>query len=93
MLLAHRSLRRASRAAFVVAVFTSGWLVGSLSTQPADAQLGDLGKQAMEKAGEGGGAMGAAAKLGTNITEMQEHVSALQKNIDALNAIKASLGG
>jgi hypothetical protein len=37
--------------------------------------------------------MGAAAKLGTHITEMQEHVSALQENIDALNAIKASLGG
>jgi hypothetical protein len=93
MSLVHRFSRRASRVALVGLVFGAGWLVGSLSVQPADAQIGDLGKQALEKAGEGGGAMGAAAKLGTNITEMQEHVSALQKNIDALNAIKASLGG
>jgi hypothetical protein len=93
MSLAYRSLRRASRVAFVVSVFAAGWLIGSLSAQPADAQIGELGKQAMEKAAGSGGPLGAAAKLGTNITEMQEHVDALQKNINALNEIKAALGG
>jgi hypothetical protein len=93
MNLAHRLSRRASRFALVAAVFAAGWLVGSLSAQPADAQIGDLGKQALEKAGEGGGPLGAAAQLGSQITEMQEHVSGLQKNIDALNKVKAALGG
>lgn len=84
---------RAVRAGMVATVFAVGFLCGSVSQRSADAQLGELGKAAMEQAGDSGGALGAATKLGTSIVEMQEHVTGLQKNIDALNALKSSLGG
>ncbi len=84
---------RAVRAGMVATVFAVGFLCGSASQRSADAQLGDLGRAAMEQAGESGGALGAAAKLGTSIVEMQQHVTGLQKNLDALNALKSSLGG
>ncbi|MEW6269446.1 MAG: hypothetical protein AB1689_09140 [Thermodesulfobacteriota bacterium] len=46
------------------------------------------------KAAEGqGGALGAAAKLGSSITDMQEDVESLQKNLDTLRTIQKALGG
>ena len=39
------------------------------------------------------GALGPAGQLGTSIIEMQDHVTALQKNIDTLKKVKAALGG
>jgi hypothetical protein len=82
------------RAGAVAAVFAAGWLCGSLSGRTAEAQLGDLGKSAMEKAaGDQGGALGAAAKLGTSITDIQKNLDALQKNVDTLKSIQALLGG
>ena len=55
---------KAVRIGAAVAVFASGWFCGTLSQRSADAQMGDLGKSVMEKAGDQGGALGAAAKLG-----------------------------
>jgi hypothetical protein len=81
------------RAAVIAIVFAVGFLCGSVLHRRADAQLGDLGKQMMEKAGESGGALGTATKLGQSIVEMQQHVDGLQKNIDVLKKLKASLGG
>jgi hypothetical protein len=77
----------------VAAVFTAGWLCGSTLQSEAQAQVGDLGKEAMKKAGESGGALGQAAQLGTTITEMQDSVNELQKSLETLNKIKAALGG
>jgi hypothetical protein len=77
----------------VAAAFATGFLVGSVNRQPAAAQLGDLGKAAMEKAGESGGAVGSVVKLGESIVEMQQHVDGLQKNIEVLKKVKSSLGG
>lgn len=76
-----------------VGVFAAGFVCGGLSQRPAEAQLGDLGKAAMDKAGDSGGALGAAAKLGTSIVEIQDHLNALQKNVDTLKGIKSLLGG
>ena len=73
--------------------FAAGFVVGSISRHPADAQLGDLGKAAMEKAGESGGVVGSVAQLGSAIVEMQQHVDGLQKNIDVLKKVKSGLGG
>jgi hypothetical protein len=73
--------------------FCAGVLVGSLAQRPADAQMGGIGSKALEGAGAQGGALGAAAKLGTSITDMQEHVSGLQKNLETLKTIQAALGG
>ncbi len=89
----HTRIRRAVQVGFIAGTFAAGFFCGSLMQRPADAQLGDLGKAAMEKAGESGGALGSAAQLGSSIVEMQQHVDGLQKNIDVLKKIKSSLGG
>jgi len=77
----------------MVAIFAAGWLCGALSQRPAEAQLGDVGKTVMDKAGDQGGALGAAAKLGSSISDIQTHLDALQKNVDALKQVKSALGG
>jgi hypothetical protein len=74
-------------------VFAAGFLCGSVTQPRADAQLGDLGKAAMEKAGESGGMLGSATKLGETIVDMQKNVDGLQKNIDVLKKVRSSLGG
>lgn len=91
--MAHKNWNRAARAAFVAIVFGLGFLAGSATRRPADAQLGDVAGEVMKKAGESSGSVGSAAQLGTAIVDMQQHVSALQKNLDTLNKIKAALGG
>lgn len=84
---------RIVRATVIAGVFAAGFLSGSVLHRPADAQLGDVGKQMMEKAGESGGPLGSAVKLGEAIVDMQKHVDGLQKNIDVLKKVKTSLGG
>jgi hypothetical protein len=74
-------------------MFAAGFVSGTLSQRQADAQVKELGDAVMKQAGESGGSLGAAAQLGTSIIEMQQHVSALQKNLDTLNKVKAALGG
>jgi len=86
-------LVRGMHLGLLAAVFAAGFIAGSIDRQPAAAQLGDLGKAAMEKAGESGGALGSATQLGSAIVDMQTHVDALQKNIEVLKKVKASLGG
>lgn len=84
---------RAMRLGALAVTFAAGFIVGSVNRHPADAQLGDLGKAAMEKAAGSGGAVGSAVQLGSAIVEMQQHVDGLQKNIDVLKTVKSSLGG
>jgi hypothetical protein len=89
-----RAILYSVRVGIVTGIFATGFLCGSLTQQHnADAQMGELGGQLMEKAAGGGGILGTAAKLGTSITEMEKHVTGLQKNIDILKKIKASMGG
>ena len=81
------------RASGIAAVFAAGYFCGALSQPaPAQAQVGELMKQAGQAAG-GGGALGTAVKLGTSITDMQKNVDELQKNIEVLKEVKAALGG
>jgi hypothetical protein len=68
-------------------------LLGAVTQPTAEAQMGELGKKAMDAAGDSGGALGGAAKLGTQITEMRDHVTALNANLDQLDKIKGLLGG
>ena len=84
---------RGVRVTAFAAVFAAGFLAGSVTHQRADAQLGELGKEALRQAGESGGALGTATQLGTSIVEMQQHVDGLQKNIVVLKKVKAGLGG
>ena len=88
------TMGRGARIGGMLAIFAAGWIAGSTSQRSAQAQLGgDLGKAAMDKAGDSGGALGAAAKLGTSISDIQTHLDALQKNVDTLKSIKSFLGG
>jgi len=86
-------MKRGFQVGVLTAMFAAGYLCGSVSRRSADAQMGELGGAVMKQAGESGGTLGSAAKLGTAIVEMQDHVTALQKNIDTLKGIKSALGG
>jgi len=90
-------MTRSIQIGVLTSVFATGYLCGSILPRSAGAQMGELGGAVggavVKQAGESGGALGSAAKLGTAIVEMQDHVSALQKNIDTLKGIKAALGG
>ncbi|MBU5635866.1 hypothetical protein KOM00_03890 [Geomonas sp. Red69] len=79
-------------AAFAV-VFVAGYLCGSITEHRADAQMGDLGSELLQRAAGSGGIIGSVAQLGTTITEMEKNVSGLQKNIDTLKKVKSALGG
>ena len=81
------------RIVVVTAIFGTGWLCGSLTQRSAEAQLGDLGGDVMKRASESGGTLGSVAKLGTTISDLEKHVSGLQKNIDTLKSVKSALGG
>ena len=85
-------MRAIVRTSGIGAVFAAGYLCGVLTQPPAaEAQVGDLMKQAGQATG--GGALGTAMKLGTSITEMQKNVDELQKNIGVLKEVKTALGG
>ncbi|MBI3768697.1 MAG: hypothetical protein HY271_09415 [Deltaproteobacteria bacterium] len=88
-----QAMKRGLQVGVLTAVFVTGYLCGSVSQRNAGAEMGELGGAVMKQAGESGGALGSAAKLGTAIVDMQDHVSALQKNIDTLKGIKSALGG
>lgn len=81
------------RITVIAGIFTAGFVCGSVSQRSAEAQLGDLGGKVMEKAGESGGTLGSATKMGSAITEMQDHVEGLQKNLEMFKQVKAALGG
>jgi hypothetical protein len=81
------------RIALVTGIFGAGYLCGTLTQPTANAQLGDIGGDVMKRASESGGTLGSVAKLGTTISELEKHVSGLQKNIDTLKAVKSALGG
>ena len=82
------SIGRVSRVALLAGLFGAGFLCGSLTRRDAGAQVGDL----MKKAGESG-ALGSVGQLGASIVDMQDHVNALQKNLETLKKVKSSLGG
>ncbi|HJV36706.1 hypothetical protein [Geomonas sp.] len=81
------------RIGVVTAVFSVGYICGSMNSHNASAQMGDLGGELMQKAAGSGGMIGSVAQLGTAITDMEQHVNGLQKNIDTLKKVKATLGG
>jgi len=88
------TLKGSIRVGAAAAIFTAGFLLGSIAQRPAEAQIGDLKNQAMEAAGaEAGGTLGAAAQLGTQLTDMRKNLDGLQKNYEMLKKIQTLLGG
>jgi hypothetical protein len=91
--MAGRRFIRGFQVLLVLLVFALGFICGNLTQQSADAQLKEIGKGALQQAAPSGGAVGKAVELGKSITEMQQHVDGLQKNINTLKNIQSALGG
>jgi len=88
--MAKKMIARIAIPALLFAAFTLGYVCGSVSLPPANAQLpGGL----LDKAGQAGSPLAAAGQLGSSITEMEQHVSGLQKNLDTLKKIQSALTG
>jgi len=79
---------RKLRIAAAVTIFAAGFLAGSVTQRRAEAQLGDVMKQAAES-----GKLGSVGDLGSAIVDMEKHVDGLQKNLDTFKKVKAALGG
>ena len=79
---------RKLRIAAATAIFTVGFLAGSVTQRRAEAQLGDVMKKAAES-----GKLGPVGDLGTAIIDMQQHVDGLQKNLETFKKVKSALGG
>ena len=88
-----RTLARGLLIGMMLGVFVLGFLLGTVNQRYADAQkipgMGDI----LDKAGSSGGALGQVAQLGSSITEMQDHVNGLQKNLETLRKVQSALGG
>ena len=84
-----RKFSRGLMTAVIVGVFGMGYVCGSMTQRQAEAQMGGL----MEKAGKMGGPVGSVAQFGSSLTEMQDHITGLQKNLDTFKKVQASLGG
>jgi hypothetical protein len=84
-----KTISRGLMIGILVGVFGLGYFCGSVNQRQANAQLGGL----LEKAGQGGGALGSVTQLGSSIVEMQDHVNGLQKNLETLRKVQAALGG
>ncbi len=90
--MAKKIVSRTLMTGILLGVFGLGYFCGSVSQQRADAQMPGMGG-ILEQAGKAGGPLGAASQLASSITEMQEHVTGLQKNIDTLKQVQSSLTG
>jgi hypothetical protein len=75
--------------AIIVGVFGLGYFCGSMTQRQAEAQMGGL----MEKAGQMGGPVGSVAQFGSSLSEMQDHIAGLQKNLDTFKKVQSSLTG
>ncbi len=87
-----RTIGRGLLVSLLVGTFAGGFVAGSLSQRPAEAQVKELGGSLMKQAA-GSGALGSVGDMGTSLMEMQEHVSGLQKNIDTLKKVQSALTG
>jgi hypothetical protein len=88
--MATRMTARIAMIGTLFAAFTLGYVCGSINQPPASAQLpGGI----LDKAGKLGDPLAAAKDLGSSITEMEQHVSGLQKNLDSFKKIQSALTG
>jgi hypothetical protein len=89
--MANKRIVRIGMIGMLFATFTLGYVCGSVRQPPsASAQLpGGI----LDKATQGGGPLATAGQLGSSITEMEEHVTGLQKNLDTLKKIQSALTG
>jgi hypothetical protein len=84
--MANKKVARIAMIGMLFGTFTLGYVCGSVSTPRASAQLPQV-------PGGLSGSLGAAGQLGSSITDMEQHVSGLQKNLDTLKKIQSALTG
>ena len=84
--MANKMVARIAMIGMLLGTFTLGYVCGSVSTPRASAQLPQM-------PGGLSGSLGAASQLGSSITDMEQHVSGLQKNLDTLKKIQSALTG
>lgn len=89
----NQSMVNSMRIGVVTVIFAAGFLCGSITQHNANAGIADLGGDVLKKAGSSGGTLGSVAELGTTITDMEKHISGLQKNLDTIKKVKSMLGG
>jgi hypothetical protein len=88
--MANRRIARIAMTGMLFAAFSLGYVFGSVSQPPhASAQLPS---GILDKATQGN-PLAAAGQLGSSITDMEQHVSGLQKNLDTLKKIQSALTG
>ena len=75
------------RIGLVTAIFSMGFLCGSMTQHNANAQLESIGGELLKSAAGSGGTLGSIAQLGTAISDMEKNVSGLQKNLDTLKKV------
>lgn len=78
-----RALRRSLLVGLCLGLFVAGFLCGSVSQRSAQAQL----------PGGGAGALGSVTELGSAITDIQQHITGLQKSVETLKQVQGALGG
>ena len=71
----------------LLVAFAVGYACGLARTPQASAQLPQI------PGVSGSNPLAAAGQLGSSITEMEQHVSGLQKNLDTLKKVQSMLGG
>ena len=84
-----KKLSRALMTAAILGVFGLGYVCGSMTQRQAEAQMGGL----LDKASKMGGPVGSIAEFGSSISEMQNHISGMEKNLDTFKKVQASLTG
>ena len=86
----NQKLQVSFRAALIAAVFSTGYLFGTTQT-PAQAQLGEMGKQMgsdlLQQAADSEGMLGQATELGTTIVETHVHYENGPWTLRALAAV------
>jgi hypothetical protein len=88
-----KTISRSVFVAIVVGTFGLGFFCGTLTQREADAQLKGVGESIMKQATGSGGILGTAAELATTITDMEQHVDGLEKNISTLKKVHSMLTG
>ncbi len=85
-------IRRGVLLSLLGGMFLLGFVSGSVSQRPVQAQVPGA-KGILEQATGAGGALGSVGELGSSIVEMQQHVDGLQKNLATLKKVQAMIGG
>jgi hypothetical protein len=85
-----KKVTRVALIGMLLGAFALGYVCGWAGTPHANAQIPQIPGGIT---GQAGGALGTVTQLGSSITEMEQHLSGLQKNLDTFKKIQSALTG